>query len=164
MHLAIQIRADRRQKRLRLCGASYSLPHLQPTLCHCTVTMSFRIALRFTLSSSNKWALPGRCSYRQSLATARPEHLRHSSSSSKRPTVGQTDDSVRVQYPEDADLPATRLTQGRGGQHYKRTLATFSLEKRVVVVTGGARGLGLVMSQAIIASGADVALVDINGH
>ena len=43
-----------------------------------------------------------------------------------------------------------------------RTLASFSLDGRVAVVTGGARGLGLVMSQALIVSGADVAIVDLN--
>ena len=30
------------------------------------------------------------------------------------------------------------------------------------MVTGGARGLGLVMSQALVISGADVAIVDLN--
>ena len=46
--------------------------------------------------------------------------------------------------------------------HSKRTLASFSLEDRVGVVTGGARGLGLVMGQALVVSGADVAIVDLN--
>lgn len=32
------------------------------------------------------------------------------------------------------------------------------------VVTGGARGLGLVMSQAMVISGADVAIVDLNSQ
>jgi len=50
--------------------------------------------------------------------------------------------------------------QGRGAN--KRTLASFSLEGRVGVVTGGARGLGLVMSQALVVSGASVAIVDLN--
>lgn len=44
----------------------------------------------------------------------------------------------------------------------KRTLPTFSLEGKVAVVTGGARGLGLVMGQALVTSGADLAIVDIN--
>jgi len=43
-----------------------------------------------------------------------------------------------------------------------RTLAAFSMEGRVAVVTGGARGLGLVMAQALVTSGADVAIVDMN--
>lgn len=43
-----------------------------------------------------------------------------------------------------------------------RTLPTFSLEGKVAVVTGGARGLGLVMGQGLIESGADLAIVDLN--
>jgi D-arabinitol 2-dehydrogenase len=74
----------------------------------------------------------------------------------------RTDESVRVEYPTDAEFPPTVPVQGRGGKHFKRTLASFSLEGRVGVVTGGARGLGLVMAQALTASGADVALVDLN--
>lgn len=54
--------------------------------------------------------------------------------------------------------------QGRGGYHFKRTLASFSLEGNVGLVTGGARGLGLVMSQALVVSGADVAIVDLNSE
>jgi NAD(P)-dependent dehydrogenase (short-subunit alcohol dehydrogenase family) len=46
--------------------------------------------------------------------------------------------------------------------HFKKTLASFSLEGRSAIVTGGARGLGLVMAQALAQSGADVALVDLN--
>lgn len=46
--------------------------------------------------------------------------------------------------------------------HLKRTLATFSLEGRTAVITGGARGLGLVMGQALVNSGADLAIVDMN--
>ena len=44
----------------------------------------------------------------------------------------------------------------------RRTLPAFSLEGRTAVVTGGARGLGLVMGQALINSGADLAIVDMN--
>ena len=39
----------------------------------------------------------------------------------------------------------------------------FSLDGKVAVVTGGARGLGLVMAQGLMTSGAQVALVDLNG-
>ncbi|MCJ1253830.1 hypothetical protein MMC24_001644 [Lignoscripta atroalba] len=77
-------------------------------------------------------------------------------------TFARTDKAVRVDYPEEHDLPASVPVQGRGGLHFKRTLASFSLEGRVGVVTGGARGLGLVMSQALVVSGADVAIVDLN--
>lgn len=74
----------------------------------------------------------------------------------------RTDKSVVVEYPEEKDLPPSQPVQGRGGFHFKRTLASFSLEGRVGVVTGGARGLGLVMAQALVISGADVAIVDMN--
>lgn len=74
----------------------------------------------------------------------------------------RTQDNIRVEYPEENDLPRSQPLQGRGGFHFKRTLASFSLEGRVGVVTGGARGLGLVMAQALVTSGADVAIVDMN--
>ncbi|KAK0268269.1 hypothetical protein LTR35_015689 [Friedmanniomyces endolithicus] len=74
----------------------------------------------------------------------------------------RTDNRIKVEYPEEDNLPASKPVQGRGGYHFKRTLASFSLEGRVGVVTGGARGLGLVMSQALVVSGADVAIVDLN--
>lgn len=38
----------------------------------------------------------------------------------------------------------------------------FSLSGKLVVLTGAARGLGLVMGQAIVASGADLAMVDLD--
>lgn len=74
----------------------------------------------------------------------------------------RTDNTVVVKYPEDEDMPRSKPVQGRGGPHFKRTLASFSLDGRTAVVTGGARGLGLVMAQALAESGADVALVDLN--
>lgn len=36
------------------------------------------------------------------------------------------------------------------------------MDGKVVVVTGGARGLGLVMSQGLVESGAEVAICDLN--
>jgi D-arabinitol 2-dehydrogenase len=77
-------------------------------------------------------------------------------------TFARTDPSVHVEYPAEHELPHSSPVQGRGGLHFKRTLASFSLEGKVGVVTGGARGLGLVMSQALVISGADVAIVDLN--
>lgn len=72
------------------------------------------------------------------------------------------DESITVEYPSEAELPKSHPVQGRGGFHFKRTLASFSMEGKVSVITGGARGLGLVMAQALVTSGADVALVDMN--
>jgi hypothetical protein len=74
----------------------------------------------------------------------------------------RTRDDIVVEYPEEKDLPPSNPVVGRGGEHFKRTLASFSMEGRVAVVTGGARGLGLVMAQALVTSGADVAIVDMN--
>ncbi|SPN99833.1 related to D-arabinitol 2-dehydrogenase [Cephalotrichum gorgonifer] len=42
------------------------------------------------------------------------------------------------------------------------TLPTFTLQDRVVVITGGASGLGLVMGKGVVESGAHLAIVDIN--
>jgi NAD(P)-dependent dehydrogenase (short-subunit alcohol dehydrogenase family) len=74
----------------------------------------------------------------------------------------RTDESLQIEYPDDEHMPRTPVVQGRGGMHFKRTLAQFSLENKVSLVTGGARGLGLVMSQALVASGSDLAIVDLN--
>ncbi len=74
----------------------------------------------------------------------------------------RTDEGFRFEQPEDKHMPPSKPVRGRGGEHALPTLATFSLDKRVVVVTGGARGLGLVMGQGCIISGADLAIVDLN--
>ena len=79
-------------------------------------------------------------------------------------SFSRTDNKVTIEYPEEHELPPSTPVQGRGGLHFKRTLASFTLEGKVVVVTGGARGLGLVMSQAAVISGADVAIVDLNSE
>lgn len=76
----------------------------------------------------------------------------------------RTDESVQIEYPPDSEMPAQPVVQGRGGMHFKRTLASFSLESKVSLVTGGARGLGLVMAQGLVASGSDLAIVDLNSE
>ena len=76
----------------------------------------------------------------------------------------RTDNKVSIEYPQEHELPRSAPVQGRGAIHFKRTLSSFSLEGRSCVITGGARGLGLVMSQACVISGADVALVDLNSE
>lgn len=55
-------------------------------------------------------------------------------------------------------IPASRNDKQ---QSETPTLPSFSLAGRVCVVTGGAQGLGLVMSRALVLSGASVALVDL---
>lgn len=82
--------------------------------------------------------------------------------SDKEGRFARTDESVQIEYPPDNEMPTQPVAQGRGGMHFKRTLAQFSLEKKVSVVTGGARGLGLVMGQGLVASGSDLAIIDLN--
>jgi D-arabinitol 2-dehydrogenase len=76
----------------------------------------------------------------------------------------RTDDKVVFEYPKDDEVSPTPIVQGRGGMHFQRTLDLFSLEDKVSVVTGGARGLGLVMGQALVSSGSDLAIVDLNSQ
>ena len=99
-------------------------------------------------------------SSRRLIHTGLPLQLQEKKEEGHEGSFARTDSSVQVEYPEEGDLPSSAPVQGRGGLHFKRTLASFSLEGRVGVVTGGARGLGLVMSQAIVISGADVAIVE----
>ena len=77
-------------------------------------------------------------------------------------SYSRTDAGVRVEYPQHHELPASKPLIGQGGQFSKPTLASLSLEGKVIVITGGARGLGLVMGQGIVYSGADLAIVDLN--
>jgi hypothetical protein len=64
-------------------------------------------------------------------------------------SYARTDDSITVEYPPDSQLPSSKPVAGAGraGANVFPTLATFSLQGKVGVVTGGARGLGLVMGR-----------------
>jgi D-arabinitol 2-dehydrogenase len=77
--------------------------------------------------------------------------------------TARIDERVHFKYPDPSKLPASEPVRGHGGRHFKPTLASFSLEGKVAVVTGGARGLGLVMAYGLMTSGAEIALVDLNG-
>jgi D-arabinitol 2-dehydrogenase len=55
------------------------------------------------------------------------------------------------------------MTGGNVGKHSKRTLASFSMEDKVCVVTGAARGLGNLMARTFIESGSStVAILDLS--
>ena len=77
--------------------------------------------------------------------------------------VATTQDDVIVPYPEDSsrhprDDVGHNTTGGRVGRHTRRTLANFSLEGKVCVVTGAARGI-----RTFVESGANhIAIVDLN--
>ena len=79
-------------------------------------------------------------------------------------SASRTDREIVVEYPPEEEFPRDRPLRGRGGVQHVKTLPTFSLEGRTAVVTGGARGLGLVMGQALVQSGADLAIVDLNSR
>lgn len=76
----------------------------------------------------------------------------------------RTSGALRFDHPEESEMPRSAPVTGRGGEHSLPTLASFSLEGQVVALTGGARGLGLVMTQACVISGADVAIIDLNSE
>jgi D-arabinitol 2-dehydrogenase len=91
-----------------------------------------------------------------------PNGINNNRNSKFEGTLARTDSKVQVEHLSESDLPTSEPVQGRGGFHYKRTLSSFSLEGKVGVVTGGARGLGLMMSQSLIISGGDLAIVDLD--
>lgn len=79
-------------------------------------------------------------------------------------SYSRTDPGVEVEYPDEHELPSSKPVHGIPGQYVKPTLASFSLDGNVGVVTGGARGLGLVIGQGMVFSGSDLALVDMNSE
>lgn len=98
---------------------------------------------------------------RPSLVAARGLHSvppRHN----KPGSYSRTNSDVEIEYPAEHELPSSKPVIGTGGQYVKPTLASFSLDGNVGVVTGGARGLGLVIGQGMVYSGSDLALVDMN--
>lgn len=65
---------------------------------------------------------------------------------------------------KDGD-PGHDLVGSRVGRHTKRTLSTFSMEEKVCVVTGAARGLGNLMARTFIESGSNqVAILDLSAE
>lgn len=114
-----------------------------------------RLAARraFTFTSAN----------RVPLATARKLHT-VPPRQDKPGSHSRTDSEVEFEHPAEHELPSSKPVIGTGGQYVKPTLASFSLDKNVGVVTGGARGLGLVIGQGMVYSGSDLALVDMNSE
>ncbi|KAI5454703.1 hypothetical protein NCC49_003591 [Naganishia albida] len=73
----------------------------------------------------------------------------------KEPSAATTDDSMKMPYvePEVGKEPSTKP---------RKTLSAFSMEGKVCVVTGGARGIGHMISGAFFESGAtQVAILDL---
>ncbi|KAK1253129.1 uncharacterized protein TrAtP1_001137 [Trichoderma atroviride] len=112
-----------------------------------------RLAARraFTFTSANRLPLAAA----RKLHTVPPRQDKPGSHS-------RTDSDVEIEHPAEHELPSSKPVIGTGGQYVKPTLASFSLDGNVGVVTGGARGLGLVIGQGMVYSGSDLALVDMN--
>lgn len=128
--------------------------------------LSTRIALR-ALGAAKAQATsshgPIRAAAAGSYSHSQIRGLRHGAPRLDKPgSYSRTDPDVQVEYPEDHELPSSRPVRGHGGGFAKPTLASFTLENKVTLVTGGARGLGLVMGQGVAYSGGHLAIVDLN--
>ncbi|KAI5791888.1 hypothetical protein EDC01DRAFT_615993 [Geopyxis carbonaria] len=94
-----------------------------------------------------------------------PQNIRSVSNTSTRKNdskpgqFARTNPAITIEHPDENEIPSSKPVR-----RFKRTLASFSLEGKTAVITGGARGLGYVMTQALVESGADVAIVDLNGE
>ena len=132
----------------------------QPTRFSNTISRCFGLQLLSSRSSINLYRPISSTTYYQKEKPSAEVFL--GGDADHEGSLSRTDRNVSFSQPEEDDLPRSTPVQLRGGIHSRPTLACLSLEGRVAVVTGGARGLGLVMAQALLISGADVALVDLN--
>lgn len=111
-------------------------------------------------------AAGARSGFHSSPAVREPEKKGGNDATPSAGSYARTDESITVEYPPDNELPSSVPVEGAGraGVNVLPTLAAFSLEGTVSVVTGGARGLGLVMGQGIVISGGELAIVDLNSR
>ena len=61
-----------------------------------------------------------------------------------------------------ADHSATTVARSNDGYLTANVFDLFSLKDRVVVITGGARGIGLALGFAVAEAGAVPAMIDVN--
>ena len=81
----------------------------------------------YTLSPrESSWGQIPRCEYRSRAWGCWPARGK-----------SRTDNQICFQCPDEQELPGSKVVQGRGGFHMKRTLPSFSLEGKMAVVTGG---------------------------
>lgn len=122
--------------------------------------MSSRFAPLLRSAARSRFAAPAPAALRPSVAAARSLH-QVPPRRDKPGSHSRTDSGVEIEHPPEEELPPSQPVRA-GGQYVKPTLQTFSLDGNVGLVTGGARGLGLVIGQGMVYSGADLALVDMN--
>ncbi|WRT65889.1 uncharacterized protein IL334_002840 [Kwoniella shivajii] len=79
------------------------------------------------------------------------------------PNMASIDESITFTHPKKWDKhPGHDMQSGDFGRHTKRTLASFSMDGKVCLVTGAARGLGNMMARTFVESGANaIVLVDL---
>ncbi|EAL22045.1 hypothetical protein CNBC1830 [Cryptococcus deneoformans B-3501A] len=80
------------------------------------------------------------------------------------PKIAAVDESFTFEHPEKwvDKHPGHDMQRGDFGRHTKRTLASFSMDGKVCLVTGAARGLGNMMARTFVESGANaIVLVDL---
>ncbi|WVN85660.1 uncharacterized protein L203_100809 [Cryptococcus depauperatus CBS 7841] len=80
------------------------------------------------------------------------------------PKVAAIDESLTFEHPKrwTDKHPGHDMQVGDFGRHTKRTLASFSMDGKVCLVTGAARGLGNMMARTFVESGANaIVLLDL---
>ncbi|UZJ53135.1 hypothetical protein CBS101457_002455 [Exobasidium rhododendri] len=117
-----------------------------------------------TVASSSRSAWPSTsyspASGSQSFSTSTPA-FRDDASTSKNIKIPREHVEKMM---DDGDV-GHDMTGGRVGKHSKRTLASFSMEEKVCVVTGAARGLGNLMARTFIESGSNtIAILDLSSE
>ncbi|KAM0790130.1 hypothetical protein ACM66B_005454 [Microbotryomycetes sp. NB124-2] len=87
------------------------------------------------------------------------------------PSHAAIDETIVHEYPDEKEFDESDLghsTDGPDvpvGSHSQRTLASFSMEGKVCVVTGAARGLGNLMARTFAESGSNaVVIMDLDGE
>ncbi|KAK4050326.1 hypothetical protein OIO90_005119 [Microbotryomycetes sp. JL221] len=87
------------------------------------------------------------------------------------PSHAAIDETIVHEYPDEKEFDETDLghsTDGPDvpvGPHTQRTLASFSMQGKVCVVTGAARGLGNLMARTFAESGSNaVVIMDLDGE
>ncbi|ORX35438.1 putative d-arabinitol 2-dehydrogenase [Kockovaella imperatae] len=83
------------------------------------------------------------------------------------PKMASVDESLTFEHPKTSEWkagdPGHDVVGAGHGRHNKRTLSSLSMDGKVCVVTGAARGLGNMMARTFVESGASsIAIVDLN--
>ncbi|KAL7414312.1 hypothetical protein BDY24DRAFT_386501 [Mrakia frigida] len=98
-------------------------------------------------------------------AKLQAEYDKHRTESASAPSHVAVDESFEFKYSgKELGEDLGHKTDGSGhGRHNKRTLASMSMEGKVVVITGAARGLGNMAARTFVECGSNkVAIIDLS--